>query len=185
MAYAQPMPTRTPVRPRGKPMAALPAYGVSDSVMSFQYGLPARARATVDRALKIVGTVISQRDAFESPELVKQYVNLQLAGESVEKFAVLHLDVQNRALAFDVMFTGTLSQTSVYPREVVRAALAHQSAAVILAHNHPSGRVMPSKADKDLTDRLRMALQLVDVRVLDHVIVGPGVALSMAERRML
>jgi len=176
---------RRATRSRKLVPAVLPAYGVSDSVVSFQYGLKARERLTVDRALQIVGGELRERDACSSPELVKQYLNLQLAGESVEKFAVLHLDAQNRAIAFEIMFTGTLTQTSVYPREVVVSALAHRSAAVILAHNHPSGKVQPSRADKALTTTLRAALGLVDVRVLDHVIVAPGAALSMAERGLI
>lgn len=181
MENAQSKSTRTPVRPRGKPLAALPAYGVSDNVLSFQHGLCARERATVDRALRIVGGALRQREALSSAWLVKQYVRLHLGAEHVEKFAVLHLDVQNRAIAFDIMFTGTLSQTSVYPREVVCAALAHKSSAVILAHNHPSGNVQPSTADKLLTNALRAALALVDVRILDHVIVSRCDELSMAE----
>ena len=95
------------------------------------------------------------------------------------------LDVQNRAIAFEVMFTGTLTQTSVYPREVVCAALGHGAAAVVIAHNHPSGSVQPSLADEALTQTLKRALALVDVRVLDHVIVGAGDTLSMAERGLL
>ena len=176
---------RAPVRARTKPVATLPTYGVSDSVLSFQYGLKARERAVVNRALQIVGGELRQREVFASPGLVKQYLNLQLAAEPCEKFAVLHLDVQNRALAFDVMFTGTLTQTSVYPREVVLAALAHGSAAVILAHNHPSGATKPSRADESLTATLKAALALVDVRVLDHVIVARGMAFSMAEAGLL
>ncbi len=89
-------------------------------------------------------------------------------------------DAQNRPIAFDKLFTGTLTQTSVYPREIVRAALAHGAASVILAHNHPSGKVQPSRADRELTATLKAALALVDVRVLDHVIVAPNGALSMA-----
>ena len=185
MENAQSKSTRTLVRPRGKPLAALPAYGVSDNVLSFQHGLCARERATVDRALRIVGGALRQREALSCASLVKQYVRLHLGAEQVEKFAVLHLDTQNRAIAFDIMFTGTISQTSVYPREVVCAALAHRSSAVILAHNHPSGNVMPSAADKSLTNTLREALSLVDVRILDHVIVSHCDVLSMAERGML
>jgi DNA repair protein RadC len=165
--------------------AVLPVSGVSDSVLSFQYGLRARERATVDRALKIVGGELRRRDVFSSPALARQYINLQLAGEPCEKFAVLHLDTQNRAIAFDVMFTGTLNQATVHPREVVCAALAHHSAGVILAHNHPSGAVKPSKADINLTETLKAALSLVEVRVLDHIIVARGAVLSMMEQGLM
>ena len=100
-------------------------------------------------------------------------------------FAVLFLDVQNRMLAMEELFRGTLTQTSVYPREVVLRALHHHASAVVLAHNHPSGSVAPSRADETLTQTLKAALALVDVRVLDHVIVAPGQALSMAEKGLV
>jgi DNA repair protein RadC len=119
---------------------------------------------------------------FETPDAVKHYLQLHLAGKPHEVFSVLFLDVQNRLLAMEELFRGTLTQTSVYPREIVLRALHHQAAAVVLAHNHPSGSVQPSRADEALTQTLKAALALVDVRVLDHVIVGAGEALSMAER---
>ena len=95
------------------------------------------------------------------------------------------MDIQNRLLALEEMFRGTLTQTSVYPREVVLRALHHQAVAVVLAHNHPSGTAQPSRADEALTQTLKAALALIDVRVLDHVIVGTGEALSMAERGLM
>ena len=98
---------------------------------------------------------------------------------------MLFLDSQNKLLAMEEMFRGTLTQTSVYPREVVLRGLHHQAGAVVLAHNHPSGSVQPSRADESLTQTLKAALALVDIRVLDHVIVAPGQALSMAERGLL
>ena len=98
---------------------------------------------------------------------------------------MLFLDVQNRLLAMEELFRGTLTQTSVYPREVVLRALHHQASAVVLAHNHPSGSVQPSRADEALTQTLKTTLALIDVRVLDHVIVAPGEALSMAEKGLL
>jgi DNA repair protein RadC len=102
-----------------------------------------------------------------------------------EVFAVMFLDVQHRMLAMEEMFKGTLSQTSVYPREVVKRALHHQASAVVLAHNHPSGSVQPSRADEALTQTLKAALALIDVRVLDHIIVAQGQSLSMAERGLV
>ena len=172
-------------KPRTVKTMPMPASGVSDNVLSFQYGLSARDHAAVARALQIVGGELRRADVMNSSSMAKQYINLQLAGERCEKFAVLHLDSQNRALAFDIMFSGTLTQAAVYPREVVLAALAHGSRAVVLAHNHPSGNVQPSTADHHLTARLKAALALVEIEVLDHIIVSPGAALSMAERGLL
>jgi len=165
---------------------AIPAYGQADGVLSFRHGLRARERGVLDRALEIVER--SMRGSamwFKCPESVKQYLHLKLAGERSECFAVLFLDVQNRFIAFENMFKGTLTQTNVYPREIICAALAHGAAAVVLAHNHPSGNVQPSRADEALTQTLKTALALVDVRVLDHVIVGSNEALSMAERGLM
>jgi DNA repair protein RadC len=132
-----------------------------------------------------MGQQLRARAVFASPGAVKHYLQLHLSAREHEVFAVLFLDVQNRLLAMEELFRGTLTQTSVYPREVVLRALHHQSAAVVLAHNHPSGSVQPSRADEALTQTLKAALALVDVRVLDHVIVAPGDALSMAERGLV
>jgi len=165
---------------------AIPAYGVGDGVLTFRHGLLARERGVLDQALAIVGRSLRETHFdFPSPEAVKTYLQLHLAGEQHERFAVLFLDVQNRLLAFETMSVGTLAQTSVYPREIVCAALAHDAAAVILAHNHPSGNTNPSQADQALTQTIKTTLALIDVRVLDHVIVAPGEALSMAERGIL
>jgi DNA repair protein RadC len=128
---------------------------------------------------------LKEREAFHTPGAVKQYLQLQLAHKNHEVFAVLFLDSQNRMLAMEELFRGTLSQTSVYPREVVMRALHHQAAAVVLSHNHPSGSVQPSRADEHLTQTLKASLALVDVRVLDHIIVGQGQALSMAEQGLM
>ena len=111
---------------------------------------------------------------FDSPGAVKDYLQLQLAAAQHEVFAVLFLDAQHRLIALEELFRGTLTQTSVYPREVVKRALQHHAAAVVLAHNHPSGVAEPSRADESLTQTLKSALALVDVRVLDHVVVGQG-----------
>jgi DNA repair protein RadC len=102
-----------------------------------------------------------------------------------EVFAVVFLDAQHRMIALEEMFRGTLTQTSVYPREVVTRAIQHQAAAVVLSHNHPSGNIEPSRADESLTQTLRAALALVDVRVIDHIIVAPGCSFSMAEGGLL
>ena len=123
--------------------------------------------------------------ALDSPALVRDYLRLRLGNRRHEVFAVVFLDAQHRVIDTAELFRGTLTQTSVYPREVVLRALHHQAAAVVLAHNHPSGSVQPSRADEALTQTLKAALALVDVRVLDHVIVAPGQALSMAEKGLI
>ncbi len=141
--------------------------------------------AVLELARRALAQQLREREVFAAPQAVKQYLQLHLAAKPHEVFAVLFLDVQNRLLAMEELFRGSLTQTSVYPREVVLRALHHQCAAVVLAHNHPSGSVQPSRADEALTQTLKAALALVDVRVLDHVIVGAGEALSMAERGLV
>ena len=139
----------------------------------------------LELARRAMGQQLRERTVFATPEAIKEYLQLHLAAKAHEVFAVLFLDVQNRLLAMEELFRGTLTQTSVYPREVVLRALHHQASAVVLAHNHPSGTVQPSRADEHLTQTLKSTLALIDVRVLDHVIVAPGQALSMAERGLL
>jgi len=124
---------------------------------------------------------IRQQPVFDSPQSVRQYLQLQLGSRPHEVFAVLYLNSQNRWLGWEELFRGTLTQTRVYPREVVLRALHHQAAGVVLAHNHPSGVAEPSRADEVLTQTLKSALALVDVRVLDHFIVTRERAASMAE----
>lgn len=141
--------------------------------------------AVFELARRALAERLQEREAFQTPGAVKHYLQLHLAHKSHEVFAVLFLDSQNRLLAMEELFRGTLTQTSVYPREVVLRALHHQCAAVVLAHNHPSGSVQPSRADEALTQNLKASLALVDVRVLDHIIVGQGQALSMAEQGLL
>ena len=126
-----------------------------------------------------------ERDALASPQAVRDYLRLLLAARPYEVFVGLFLDSQNRLLAADELFRGTLAQTSVYPREVVKAALARNAAAMIFAHNHPSGVSEPSRADELLTQALKAALALVDVRTLDHFVVGGGRITSFAERGLL
>ncbi len=137
--------------------------------------------AVLELARRAMAQQLQQRSLLDRASTVKAYVQLHLAHKQHEVFAVLFLDSQHQLIALEELFRGTLGQASVYPREVVVRALHHHSAAVILAHNHPSGQVTPSQADKQLTQSLQAALSLVDVRVLDHIIVGPWAALSMAE----
>lgn len=141
--------------------------------------------AVLELARRAMAEQLKERAALDTPEAVKHYLQLHLGAKKHEVFGVLFLDSQHRLLALEELFRGTLSQTSVYPREVVLRALHHHAAAVVLAHNHPSGTVLPSRADEALTQALKAALALVDVRVLDHVIVAPGQALSMAEKGLV
>lgn len=152
-------------------------------------GLGPAKRAELAAVLEIARRVLCERLAaqplFEQPQAVKDYLALQLAALEHEVFGVMFLDAQHRLLRFEVLFRGSLSQTSVHPREVAKRALALNAAAVVLAHNHPSGATEPSRADELVTTAVRQALQLIDVRVIDHVIVGRGAALSFAERGLL
>lgn len=149
-------------------------------------GMAAHERSVVDAALAILTRYLGEPGAlFSSPQDVKNLFSLHLGAQSIEQFAVLYLDSQHRAIALETPFSGTLTQTSVYPREIVRAALAHDAAAVVLAHNHPSGSLHPSRADQFLTETLKNALGLVDVKVLDHIIVGGCTAISMVESGLI
>ena len=141
----------------------------------------------VIQALQLLECQVREADTMASPQAVKDYLRLKIADLPYEVFAVVFLDVQNRVIASEEMFRGSLTQTSVYPREVVKRTLELNAAAVILAHNHPSGCVQPSRADEVLTQTLRASLALIDARVLDHFIVaGNGnEILSMAERGLL
>jgi DNA repair protein RadC len=152
-------------------------------------GLGPAKRAELAAVLEIARRSLVQqlatRPALDVPSKVREYVSLQLRTLPHEVFAVLFLDSQHRLIRFEEMFRGTLSQTSVYPREVVKRALELHAAAVIFAHNHPSGVAEPSRADESLTQRLKAALQLVDVRVLDHFVVGGPAVTSFVERGLL
>ena len=138
----------------------------------------------IDLAIKILDSRIKRGDALCSPKETRQYLRLQLAEEIAEVFCVLWLDNRNRVIHFQRMFNGTIDGASVYPREVVRHAIANNAAACILTHNHPSGVAEPSHADEMITKRLKDALALIDVRVLDHMIVGDEIV-SFAERGLI
>jgi len=143
--------------------------------------------AIISRALKILEyrAMYSDNLAISSPTAARDFCRLRLGGLPHEVFGVLWLDAQNRLIAFEEMFRGTLTQTSVYPREVVKTALARNAAAVILTHNHPSGIPEPSMADQALTQVLKTALALVDVKVLDHLVVSASGVSSFAERGLI
>lgn len=149
---------------------------------------PARA-AQVAAARELARRALSEqmkaRDSLASPAAVRDYLRLRLQGLGHEVFWAVFVDAQNRVIAAEELFRGTLTQTSVYPREVVKRALAHNAAGVILAHNHPSGVAEPSIQDQALTRALAESLALVDVKILDHFIVAPGAGLSFAERGLL
>jgi len=152
-------------------------------------GLGKAKTATVLAVLALVkrslGEEMRVRDNLSSPNAVRDYLRLNLATRDREVFVAVFLDAQNRVLKVEELFSGTLTQTSVFPREVVRCALQLNAAAVIFAHNHPSGLAEPSRADEVLTHALKQALALVDVKVLDHFIVGASSAMSFAERGLI
>ena len=144
-----------------------------------------KLKAAAELVRRSLFETMQHRDSLASPTAARTYLQVALAKRDHEVFMVLFLDVQNRVIAAEEMFRGTLTQTSVYPREVVKRVLELNAAAVIFAHNHPSGGTEPSRADEALTRTLREALALIDCRVLDHVIVGCNSVTSMAERGLL
>lgn len=158
-------------------LAKVPGIGIAKA---------AQLKASFELARRALGQEMTAGDAFAAPAAVRQWLRLQLAGRQHEVFMALWLDAQNRLIASEELFRGSLTQTSVYPREVVKSALRHNAASVILAHNHPSGVSEPSGADRALTASLKTALALVDVKLLDHFIVaGAAEPLSFAERGWL
>jgi DNA repair protein RadC len=146
---------------------------------------PANADEVLQAAQRVLAGQMRDCEVLNSPQVVRDFLRVKLGALEHEVFAVIHLDAQNRVIEYVEMFRGTVSQTSVYPREVVKESLARNSAALLLVHNHPSGSTQPSRADEMLTQALKSALALVDVRVLDHLIVAGGDILSMAERGLL
>ncbi len=145
----------------------------------------AQLQAVLEMARRALAEQMRVGDSLTSPAAVRDFLRLRLAGLPHEVFMAVFLDAHNRVLAVEELFRGTLTQTSVYPREVVKRALAHNAGGVILAHNHPSGVAEPSQADHWLTQQLKQALALVDVRVLDHFLVAGGRGVSFAERGWL
>ena len=146
---------------------------------------PAHADEVLCHARRLLANRVRRGATMSSPEAVKDHLRLELGALEHEVFCVLFLDAQHRIIALKQMFRGTVSQTSVYPREVVKEALSLNAAAVVLAHNHPSGVAEPSRADEFLTQTLKTALALVDVRVLDHFVVASAHVVSFAERGLL
>ena len=145
----------------------------------------AQFAAAVELARRALQEHLAENAALNSPGAVRDYLRMKLAARKEEAFVCIWLDAQHRAIAFEVAFQGTLTHTSVYPREIVRRALERNAAAVIFAHNHPSGVAQPSRSDELLTRDLKDALALVEVKVLDHFVVAGNQALSFAERGLL
>ncbi|MGB0128781.1 MAG: DNA repair protein RadC [Rhodocyclaceae bacterium] len=172
----------------GGSLARLAAASMDElqSVPGMGVAKAAQLKAALELARRALREEMGNRDLLSSPQQVRDYLRLRLAALPYEVFMVLLLDAQNHLIHAAEAFRGTLTQTSVYPREIVKLALAHNAAAVIFAHNHPSGVAEPSSADEQLTRALKQALGLVDVRVLDHFIVaGLAQPLSFAERGLL
>ncbi|WP_262965311.1 RadC family protein [Methylobacter psychrophilus] len=145
----------------------------------------AQLQAVLEMAKRHFKEILERGSALTSPETTRAYLSAQLRGYSYEVFACLFLDNQHRVIKLEELFRGTIDGASVYPREVVKQALYHNAAAVIFAHNHPSGITEPSQADKQITDKLKQALTLFDIRVLDHFIIGDGDPYSFAEHGLL
>ena len=142
-------------------------------------------QASLELSRRHLYSTLQRGDALTSPDATRRYLAARLRAQPREVFACLFLDNRHRVLAYEELFFGTIDGATVHPREVVRRALEHNAAALILSHNHPSGVAEPSAADENITRRLKEALALVDVRVLDHLIVGDGEAVSLAERGMV
>ena len=142
-------------------------------------------QAVLEMARRALSEELKNGNAMNSPELVRDFLRLSLANKQHEVFLGIFLDAKNHTIATEELFSGTLTQASVYPREVIKRALYHNAAAIIFAHNHPSGVAEPSHADKMLTQSLKQALAMIDVKVLDHFIVGNGTTLSFAEHNLI
>jgi DNA repair protein RadC len=157
----------------------------AEGTNAYTAGPAMKIQAVRELAIRAMREDLGQRDALTSPGAVRDFLRHTLAGRPHEVFVCIQLDAQHRVIEVEELFRGTLTQTSVYPREVVKASLRANAAAVIFAHNHPSGACQPSRADELLTRNLKDALALVDVKVLDHFIIAGTSALSFAERGLL
>lgn len=148
--------------------------------------LPLPTQRTIQRALALLENHLRKPgESFTSLDAVRHWLRLQMAGLEREVFMALYLDNQHRLLAHETLFTGTINHTEIHPREVLKAALRHNSAAIIVAHCHPSGHAEPSHADRQITERLKKVLDLVEIRLLDHLVVGGMDIVSFTERGWL
>jgi DNA repair protein RadC len=170
---------------RYKGIAAMLEAGDLETIRGLGPAKRAQFAAAIELARRALQEELKRSAALTSPGTVRDYLRLALSRREEEVFVCIWLDAQHKVIEIKEAFTGTLTQTSVYPREIVKAALARNAAAVIFAHNHPSGVAQPSQADELLTRNLREALALVDVKVLDHFIVAGNQAISFAERGLL
>ena len=157
-------------------------FGVIPGLGDAKY---AQVQAVLEMSRRALRETLDRGVALSSPQTVRDFLRLKLQGKAHEIFMAVFLDAQNRALAVEELFRGTLTQTSVFPREIVKRALHYNAAAVIFAHNHPSGVAEPSRADEALTQTLKHTLALVDVKVLDHFVIGGDAAMSFAERGLI
>ena len=166
---------------------AAPAYlSTQDTnVVGAEDRLQRKLTVARELLLRDLHTQMQSRPVMDSPQVLREWLRVYCAGLEHEVFIVVYLDVHHHVIEATQLFRGTLTQTAIYPREVVKGALAHNAAAIAMAHNHPSGEAEPSRADEHLTQTLRSALGLVDVRVIDHLIVAGNTVLSMAERGLL
>lgn len=162
--------------------ADLPCFAAQLGLGPAKY---AQLQAVLEMSRRHLAERLKRDSALENPQAVRQYLTAQLRHEPHEVFAGLFLDSKHRVLSFEVLFRGSIDSATVYPRQIVKRALAHNAAAMIVVHNHPSGVTEPSAADRSLTERLVAALALIEVRLLDHFIVGDGEPLSLAERGWL
>lgn len=166
-------PLRSLVEREPRRLAELPGLGPARTC---------RLAAALELGNRVLAADLARGEAMTDPAAAGRYFSQRLRGFAHEVFAVLFLDTRHRALAFEELFRGTIDGAEVHPREIVRRALAHNAAAVIVGHNHPSGSRDPSSADRAVTAQIKQALALVDVRLLDHFVVGDGAAVSMAAR---
>ena len=155
------------------------------SVVAVEDRLQRKLTVARELLLRDLHARMQSRPVMDSPQVLREWLRLYCAGLEYEVFIVVYLDVHHHVIEAAQLFRGTLTQTAIYPREVVKGALEHNAAAIAMAHNHPSGEAEPSRADEHLTQTLRSALGLVDVRVIDHLIVAGNTVLSMAERGLL
>ena len=162
--------------------AELPAFTAGKGLGAAKY---AQLQAVLELARRHLAEELERGAALGDPVAAERFLRAQLRDLDHEVFAALFLDAQHRVLAFEVLARGTIDGAAVYPREIVKAALRHRAAALILTHNHPSGHAEPSAADRALTERLRQALATIDVRVLDHLVIGEGAPTSFAARGWL
>lgn len=172
-------PATTTLKRRGRPLKQ-----AVQEVPNCIHHLDSRTKKAVDRATRLMeDSAVYRTEAMSHPGAVRTYLKLKLAPLEHEEFHAIWVDAQNRVIAFDRLFTGSLTHTSVYPREVIKIALSHNAAGVVIAHNHPSGVTEPSREDIKLTETLQTALAMVDVKLLDHFIVaGNSAPISLRER---